>query len=689
MIKRVELAWAGAEQFALPTRDGVVEVTADGVVQLVKRVTVADEIGAVTGRDVQPVYGLVWARKDLVLDSAEASAARLSVWARSAHKDATLILEVNGHVIQRPPCEDPAGRWDASSGEHPYWRYAWQPVKVPTEWLRAGTNTVIVRSEDGGEWELLIEDARQPNRSAVSVDGGVTWDYAHLGYNDCYDGELLVRLELERYPCTGRITSEVFDLAAAASGDGIGAPVTLQRLCLDLVGTTPRGTMLGGELRAGPTPQYDPATWSAWQRAEGMRQACCGVRASDRFAQWRVTLSTTRPLDTPRLRGVRVTGEVAIEDGNHSWGILRAEDNPMLVYPSAPVGRQLPSRRTRMLRERWRLDEVVRGAQDDWERIVRLATWTRDQWSDGWNRYWKQLHVCPPWDAPLILELTRHNLSLGMCTHYSTVFVHVCAAMGIPARHVIHHSHCTAEAWCDRWGKWAWLDFSGDMSDGTRAIYYVTRDGVPQSALEVRRAWQRQDYAGMALQGRHAELVFDLQERAALLDQFCIVPRNDQMNSPFPGELEHGAVSYHYDGYQWWRDAPGTPGIVQQPLAQFSRYSSREGDFYWTENRTRIHLARSLRRDVLHVQLESCMRAIQGYQHAASGLALASSAYRRLEAGAGDGGRLQVRLDEGAWHDSPSAFEWRLLPGGNHLAARSVNAFGAVGPMSSVTVELV
>lgn len=689
MIKRIELGWCGSVDFAKPTRDPAVEVTTAGEVRLVKRVVIADEMGDTTGRDVQPVGGLIWAMKELQLESADVSAARLAVWASCSRPDGVLVIELNGHRLERGPDPAPAAGPAPGEREHPYWRYAWQPIEVPCDWLRAGSNTLVMHTEDGSTWELLIETSRWPNRSAVSWDGGQTWDWEHLGYNQRYDGEFLVRLELERYPDSGQMTSEVFDLAVAASDDALGQPVTVRRMWLDTQGDTPPGTQLSGEFRAGPSPTYDPATWSAWQRAEGLQEAGCSFRPGDRFAQWRITLSTSHPQVSPVLRSVRVMAKVECDgDAMPEWGILRAADNPVLVYPSEPFGYLLPSRRTRMLRERWHLDQVVADATDDWERIVRLAYWTRDQWTDGWNRHWKQLHICPPWDAPTILELTRHNLSLGMCTHYSTVFVHVCAALGIPARHVIHHSHCTAEAWSDRWGKWVWLDFSGDMNDNTRGVFWMLRDGVPQSALEVRSAWQEDRLGGLSLAGRHADKVFQVDKRAALLDQFCIVQRNDQMNSLHPGELEHGAVSYQYDGYLWWRDAPGTPGKAQGVPAQFSQTSSRIGDFYWTENRTRIYLQRTRKAGVVQVLLESCMAAMAGYYLRRLGLELAAGSYGSLEIGQAGGGRLQVRIDEGDWQDCGAELEWRLLKGGNHLAARSVNTFGVVGPMSTVTLEL-
>ena len=57
-----------------------------------------------------------------------------------------------------------------------------------------------------------------PVASAKSRDGGRTWDWGHLGYNDCYDGEYLARLELDRYAPTGQITSAVEDLALREAG---------------------------------------------------------------------------------------------------------------------------------------------------------------------------------------------------------------------------------------------------------------------------------------------------------------------------------------------------------------------------------------------------------------------------------------------------------------------------------------
>jgi hypothetical protein len=273
----------------------------------------------------------------------------------------------------------------------------------------------------------------------------------------------------------------------------------------------------------------------------------------------------------------------------------------------------------------------------------------------------------------------RHNLSVGMCTHYSTVFVHACASLGITAHHVIHKSHCTAEAWSDHWGKWVWLDTGGDLDDATKAVYHVERQGVPLSVLEARAAWLTGEVTGLRLVGRNAEQVFRVEKRLASLDRFCIVLRNDQMTSLNPGEPEHGIVKYHYDGYLWWSDER-TP-----PLPYFSLASSRLGDFEWTLNRTRIHLQRTARRGVLKVQLESCMPNMDDQQ--ILGPAHHPDVIHVSEPYAASVAALQVRLDEGDWEERPAEFDWSLHAGQNRLAARSVNAFGVQGPESWVGVE--
>ncbi len=674
--REIRIECAGPAQFDAAARDPLVQVRG-GAASLVRRLVLADETGACTARDVQPIAGAAWARKDFLLPHVDVAGARVSCWLKCEEsriapavpdwdeeartrgwwdrtdRSARLTVEVNGHPQTVPPITDLDPYAGDDRIDDAYWNLGWRTVEVPAAWLRPGLNSVVLHADDGSRWSVLLEAGRGFGRSARSRDAGRSWEYERLGYNECYEGELLVRMELDCHPPAGRLESPVIDLAAASAPDGpagdrLGGPLELRGLAASCRADTPEGTAVALELRSGETPAFDSGRWSGWQTADG-----CVPRLHDRYVQWQATLRTDRPLSTPVLHAVRLTATVAGAEA--SWGRITAADNPPIVRPSRPFGLQGPTWRARMLRERWRLDEVVAGAADDLGKIVRLAEWTRDRWSDGWRKDFKELHLCPPWDASVILELAPRDLSQGMCTHYATVFVQACAALGIPSRHLICTSHCTAEAWSGRWGTWVWVDCGGDNDDARRAVYHVERDGAPMSALAARAAWLAGDLAGMRLVGRNADTAFRLERRLAHLGRLCIPRRNDHLTSLAPGEPEHGVLYYHYDGYLWWRSPE------KAPLPWFSLASDRAADFDWTPDRTRIHLARTAPRGALEVQLESSMASRTAFQ---------------------------ASRDDGPWRECPAESEWNLHPGVNRLAARSVSAFGFEGPMARVDVSL-
>ena len=653
--------WLGQDGLDRAVRDARVEV-AGGAAQLHRRIVVADEMGNCNNRDIQPIDGRTWARKDFWLERVEVAGARVSSWLRTMESGeitrntathgapetmaSELVIVVNGHPQTLHPQEDATqGMQDPLAIYPGYWQSGWLTVQVPPEWLRSGLNTIILCTVDGSRWETLIETNRFPNRSAQSLDGGETWDFDHLGFNHCYDGEFLIRIELDCFPTNGRLTSEVFDLAI--SGDHLGTPIVPRQLFVDAECDTPAGTAVEWELRAGSVPAFAPDDWSAWKKADTFE-----VRRTDRFAQWQATLRTENPLATPVVRSVKVSVEAEVD--KFGLGRIVAERNPAILHSSHRFGYQAPTSRALMMRQRWLLDDLVAGTKNDYETITRLAHWTRDQWKDGWNVDMKALRLCPPWDAPLILELAKHNLAMGMCTHYSTVLVQACASLGIPARHLILKAHCTAEVWSDHWGKWIWVDAGGDLSDETMAVAIVERDGVPLSALESRTAWFSQQISNLRFVGRNAENVFNW-NRLAQLDHFCIPLRNDHMTSLNPGELEHGKVWYHYDGYLWWRDEQTSP------LPWFTLSSSRIDDFYWTPNCTHIHLQRTFQKGELRVHLESSMPNLN---------------------------RMLVKIDNADWQEKSTEFIWPVHSGQNCLLARSVNTFGKEGAANHVTVEL-
>jgi len=640
--RELRVEYRGRDLAAL-RRSTTVELDADtGSLQLVRRVLVADEMGACNGRDVELVRGSVVARKQFLLETANVFSARVVAFLRCDTDAARLLVGVNGHQTELA--------WqapEATPGKfEPYWFKEWRTIEAPHSWLRSGLNDVTFQAaEENGAaaWELLIECSRHPNRSARSLDRGRTWDDAHLGHNGAYDGEYLVRLDLERYAPEGTVTSDAISLAELAAGGPLGNRVEVLEVSVQAEGPQPPDTAIAFHVRSGSTPDYEPATWCAWTRADDFRP-----RPGDRYLQWMARLSTSNPRATPQLRAITISARVLADE--LIWGRVSSADNPRIVRSDWAFAYQPNTERLRILRERWNLGEVVAAGRTEFEKAVLLRQWVREQW-DGWRM--GACHFTTPWDSLVILEMCSRDLAHGMCTHYSTVFVHCAAALGMVARHVIIRGHCCAELYSNDHQKWVLMDPGGDANHSRRSTYHCERDGTPLSALETHRAWASGNWHDVRLVGHRAE-EFQTEDRIAHLSHFFIANRSDQMVSLHPGEPEHGMSSYRYDGYLWWKDAD-TP-----VLPMFSHWSGREGDFYWSVNRTRIHLLRGRERGAVEVQLET-----------------ATPNFRRYLAA----------FDNAPAEERGAAFLWNLHAGDNRLSVRAENAFAVPGPEAAVVVR--
>jgi len=264
-----------------------------------------------------------------------------------------------------------------------------------------------------------------------------------------------------------------------------------------------------------------------------------------------------------------------------------------------------------------------------------------------------EIDFCPPWDGLLVFELASRKLSLGMCTHYSTVFVHACAYLGLVARTLVIRCHCVAEVWSEEYGKWIMIDTRGDSNDPT---YYCVKNDVPMSALEIHNAWMNQDFEKVGIRPEQAAEMFadNISSRAQLFEWFCIHLRNDELRTLSLGEPEHGLGSYHYDGYLWWKDED-TP-----PHPWFSKHSGREGDFYWTPNYVGIYLSRSDLPEILNVDLDTQMPNIKDYL---------------------------VQMGDNDWVSTSNHFNRKLRRGVNQLRVKAVNKFGWESKENYLAIE--
>jgi hypothetical protein len=634
----------------------------DQTIRLARSVLLADETGATDYHQGEGLSERVQVKKVFVLDSAQVNDAEVFFYGSAKE------VRLNGKLLSPP-------QRLVSTG--------WSRVPIAPELLKAGENELIF----SGGGSLLLEPGR-PGRSFKSRDGGRTWSNRSLGKDSDQQGEYLIRLRLARYAPRGQADSQVFDLWAPSTGE-LGTPGKVEtiRAPVAVLRGQPEGTRLTVAVRTGGTPTPDAQNWTDWvplnkdRRPEGKAQA-------HRWAQLRFTLATDRPQATPRLPA-RFELAFDFQPEPSAGGKLTVSTPGEARAPRIGATRfvhQAPSPRLKLLRERYKLDDVIAPGKTEMEQLMLLRYWVRNQWHTAWGSH--PASWMPPWDALIILENRDRPDCLTMCTHYAAVYTQCCLALGWTARHCILDHHCVAEVYVNQHEKWVMMD-AGNSAQRADVGLHFERGGVPLSALELHLAQRTGKTAGITVHFTPARLVekiaplcrpapaaakkgpprpdlIPLAELSkypvCLLDnyrRYAFPARNNYLSSLVPGELYQGWSEYFYDGYCWVGDSPDAPRIspeYSRPLAP-----ARPQDIDWSVNWSRIHLSRTGKPGELRVDIETHTPNLA-----------------RLEK-RGDG--------KDTWQTTPASFVWRLRPGANELAVRGVNHWGKAGSVAHVRVE--
>jgi hypothetical protein len=642
----------------------------DGTLRLAHSVLVADEMGATDFRQSETLGERVWAKKVLVLDSADVTSAELFFYGSAKQ------VRVNGKAL--------------GSGE-PLVSTAWTRVKIPATYLKAGDNEVIF----SGDGSLLIEPSRQPGRSFKSTDRGRTWSGRALGVENHKQGEYLVRLRLGLYAPQGWVQSQVCDLWGGRPGD---IPTPSQILLFEgldqIAAGQPEGTSVVPWLRLGSTPVPDPKTWTSWFKIDKPKGTGeWGGAPPHRWAQLKFDLATTRPQQTPRLPAQfkltytrRPIAPVATDKL-----VVKAQAGAGPRTTPVPFVYQEPSPRLKLLRERYQLDKVIAPGQTEMEQLMLLRHWVRHQWHTAWGG--DAAGWMPPWDALIILESKDQPDCLTMCTHYAAVFTQCCLALGWNARHCILDHHCVSEVYVNQHRKWVMMD-AGNSAERADVTLHFERQGVPLSARELHLARRSGKTDGIQAHFTPAKLSAQIAARcrtapapktplparpelcpladlaklnAGGLDtyrRYAFPARNNYLATLYPGELYQGWSDYFYDGYCWVGDSPDEPGI--SPEYSYHLAPSRPQDIDWDLNWTRIHLARTAKPGEVQVDLETLT----------PNLARLEMTAEEAQPGKAD-----------AWKPATATSVWKLQPGKNVLRVRSVNHWERAGVESRVQVQ--
>jgi hypothetical protein len=655
-------------------RSSTTEDPGGGVLRLIEMEVIQDEIGDT----VHPKYpgskeylkGDVVARKDFVIEEPYAKSAELCVFCNERLK-----VTINGHDVsgyERPYINTKGYNGvfdeDAFDKDHKmhhlngkpfreYWQGGWQRIPVDPDFLREGENTVLLRAaKPDRACVLMIERSLHPNRSAVSRDGGKTWDFDRLSKAGNLNGEYVARLMVEHYPEEGWVQSESLDLWRVKHSP-VAIPSLIEEVDIDVVAETPWGTEATVMGRLGTTPAYKPSTWTAWEAGKDLaRGKVEGEQISEteyRYIQWKVLLKPSgNRKRTPVLKMVTVKAQRQPLAGVRPYDFQRAEVNqPGIVRPSHPFTHARNSKRLQMLKKDCKLEEVVEGNKRGLPQLLALMSWIKE--SDLGNRE-GSIGIDSSWDGLEIWHTARgkDNLAHRMCTHRAALFVQAATALGYPARISIW-SHAVAEVWpgADHAG-WVLMDPSSG--------HYVQVDGRPVSHFEAAMTWEgtsegKPEKKFQRVWGPDKMSGPKANRTIAWHTRFWVPMRNNYLESPEPAEQGHGSTNFKYDGYLRLRH----PG--KDPLHWFSFTSDRKGDFDFTMNTVNLHLAAESKKK-LSVQVETTGPNVD-----------------YIEARFGTNGE---------WKEVDRRFEWPLETGQNAVTVRSVNTFGIPGHKAEAKIKI-
>ena len=586
--------------------------------------------------------GAVIAKKVLVVDRPEATEVRMYV------RD-PILVEVNGNAI-------------GDAGES---------VPVPPEILRKGENVVLLRARPEAN-AVVKASARahilqnnpelkdRPPRSFISSDDGKTW--API------DGELVCRLSLHQFAPEGSFASPVIDLAQGESNALSFTGASLRSLAITAGGETPTGTSIDFLVRTGTGPVYDAAAWTDWQ---DLRAA---LPRAHRFLQWRAVLRSGDPKATPMLRSVSLQAQV-VRLPDPAWAkavTLKAARNAEIRYTSMPFEYEDPAHpKVKALREKYKLDQVIRDGNNELEKLVRLRNWVCDQW-----KYKPPMEMkYPAWDADEIL--TR---KIGFCVQYAITYVQCCAALGYPARFVFgehpgtnQSGHEVTEVWSNQYGKWIVMDPEGDR-------YYVDpRTKEPLSMLESHDRMIRTFYGTKppyprGPQGpKYSDEIMSVNGREVMPSKTLTladkppqnwpawtkwlyinyVPRNNFYSRPVPLPRIQGWGWEWPDHWVWYDEHCPR-------LSLYRYYTNRRSDLEWTLNQARFSAEYGAKAGTIAIQLGTVTPNFETFL---------------------------VCTDGKTWKPTDCRFTWTLEPGRNRLEMRARNNSGREGPLSYLEVE--
>ncbi len=603
---------------------------------------------------------------------------------------ASLHLSLNGGKFTRP----------ASVIAYPHARQyidmagldRWYYIDLPHEKLRKGNNEILMWTEtDSTSWRVLIAHINEfkrgsltrtsPNHSLKSKNGGNTWSDTKLGAMDQIDGEYSIRFSIDRFLPAGEYVSPLIDLVDGENPLKHSSANLKASFWADL--EEPLMTSAKVLIRYGSGPFIGDQSWTAWQPLERGREYSLGDK---RYFQWKAELSTTDLLKTPLIRGFRYSTSWEDNSINTNAGLqAHVINNGRIIQSSYPFSYEnLNHLDLKKYREDHKLDQIVKGANTEFEVMMRLLNWAYrvPLRSEAYSWNWNDVTVNPVIDEGTGMPRLNGPFFKGrrmveMCLYPNQALIGALLSMGYQARHINIHSegesgHEVTEVWSNQLNKWIYMDSTRDY------YYFDPETGIPFNLLEIHNllaaampraeTWERpfapefgeELVKTLKVAQRQGNNPFSIQGGGGthileIMGHFRIIPRNDFLSKPLPVPVHTGDTMWGWDGFLNWYDD------VFPKRDEYQRYTNRESDFYQPLNQAKIYLNETNKSGILKVEVDA------------------------FTPGGSDG--FLVAIKDGEWQNqSQKSWDWTLQNGLNTIKVRTKNIRGILGPVSELNV---
>jgi hypothetical protein len=452
------------------------------------------------------------------------------------------------------------------------------------------------------------------------------------------------------------------------------------------------GAAVEVDARSGPDRSGESG-WSPWRRLGGLRDTVRDL--AGRYLQLRITLRGADPNGRPALTGIKLRPAVAAaEPWKGCLTVVRLDRQAIVRSPIAFHYERPDQPKLARLRRVARLDEVVAGGRDDFEKLVRLMDWVGSG-ANVRDAAWERPGRPYPWDIEQVFEVTPGGKPVvrGHCMSYAQVLVTAATALGYHARHWAIEGfrdmgHEVVEIWVPSLRKWVYFDPS------LTSYYFDKETREPLNVLELHRIvaarflkagedmnWFSRGENNEAAKNRVLEVGgktpvgcrvgpysygrpmprdYDWGWNHGYLAAGFVqlTPRNDFHSHPeaasrhFGGPARLGA-----DGYPFWVDEKTPPN--REGTGAVNHWRTRPRDFYWTLDQAAMDLVKDAEGTLL-VEFSQTMPFFQSYRVAVDGVEVQAAA---------------------------NPFRWKLRAGANRLEVAPVNLDGKTGLRSAVEVH--